>query len=164
MAVHGHDAITMIDLQYVAVAALHAAEFDPSRARSEYRRAGRCCIVDTAMSADQIEDGMHACNRESRADTFELERCTQKGFLHAAAIRRVVACDTVRANEAHRFVGVALIDEASRQNVAVLDEVAVLQDPLIVDGEAIAGAKPDDEIDVRTEYLRQLQHAGIGET
>src|ERR1700758_3621714 len=131
MTVNGDDAVAMIDLQYVAIATLNAAKLDPAGAGGINRRTGRRRIVDAAMGADQIQDRMHAGEHEAGADAFEFERRAQEGFLHAATIGRVVTRDTIGANEPHRFVDAALVDEAGRQDVAILDEMTVLQDAFV---------------------------------
>src|SRR5450755_4879665 len=65
VAVHGNDALRVVDLNHIAVAALGSHVTHAASARSVYRCAAGRCVIDTLMSTNKIQNGMHAMQIEA---------------------------------------------------------------------------------------------------
>src|SRR5690606_37000257 len=126
-------ALAMVDHHGVSVTTLAAAELDPARAGGIDRRARGRCIVDAAMCADPVENGVLAREVEARTDASEVDGRAQEILAQGPTVLVVVLDLAVGVYVAEGDIAGAAIDEAHRQHVAVADLLAIVVDLLVDD-------------------------------
>jgi len=163
MRVERRDVSAMLEDDRIAVAVLHAAEHDFPIACREYRRARRRRVVDTSVRPNGIENRMSPIEIETRADSSEVDRCSNKRLPYAATIGREVVGAPGSIDEACRAVRRSSINEFRCNDFAVAELDTVAPEFLVYDGELVADSDVLNEVDVPLKDSGHVHRDGIGD-
>ena len=141
----------------VAIATLATDESDMTVSSDAYPGSDGRAVVDPFMRAPCLEYRVKSRVCESGSYARELDRGTQKGLAHVAAVRSVVAVAPLIVAKKYSPEYMTLIDEFGRKHAPEPYEFAIGSQCFIDYGESIAATQIAMEIDVAGENFRQLQ-------
>ena len=95
----------------VAIASLVTDESDMTISSDAYPGTDGRAVVDPLVGAPSLEHRVEACVCESGSYARELDRGTQKGLAHIAAVRSVVAVSPLIVAKKYSLERMTLIDE-----------------------------------------------------